>query len=51
LILYNKFVRVKKIVDEEFVEVGSDEEVDNDDDDDDDVNDEEEHKGNIGKFN
>jgi hypothetical protein len=46
--LYNKFLRVEKIVDEEFAEVGSDEDIDDDDD----VNDEEEEeKVNIGKIN
>jgi hypothetical protein len=50
LSIYNKFLRFEKIIDEEFVEVGSDEDIDYDDDGDD-VNDEEEHKVNVGKFN
>jgi hypothetical protein len=42
LTLYNKFIRVEKIVDEEFVEVGSDEEVDDNEDENNDGIDEEE---------
>jgi hypothetical protein len=45
--LYNKFLKIENKVDEEFVEVGSDEYID---DGDDDVNDEED-KVNVGKFN
>jgi hypothetical protein len=45
LTLYNKFIRVEKIVDEEFVEVGSDEEVDdNEDENNDGIDDEEEEQ-------
>jgi hypothetical protein len=44
-------LRVEKIVDEEFVEVGSDEDIDDDDDDNDGNDEEEPPKLNIGKLN
>jgi hypothetical protein len=44
-------LRVEKIIDEEFVEVGSDEDIDDDDDDNDGNDEEEPPKLNIGKLN
>jgi predicted nucleic acid-binding Zn-ribbon protein len=42
LTLYNKFLRVEKMVDEEIVEVGSDKDIDDNDEDNDGIDDEEE---------